>query len=77
MTDAPLLTPETYAVLVRVPEVWWREDETVMEIAERIHQTRGSVRRRLNALLALNLIEKRRRQTIDPYVEVRRIAKGD
>lgn len=75
MTTNTLLAPETYYVLQRVPVLW--SDVKVVEhaIATAELQSLGDVRRRLAQLRGLNLIEYRRRQTIAPSFEIRRIAK--
>lgn len=75
MTTNTLLAPETYYVLQRVPVLW--SDVKVVEHAITTAELRslGDVRRRLAQLRGLNLIEYRRRQTIAPSFEIRRIAK--
>ena len=69
------LDPRTYAVFIRVPLMWWNEAETITEIAGTLRETRASVRLRLAHLINVRLVERRRRQTISPTVEVRRVGK--
>lgn len=71
----PLLTPRSYAVYIRVPLMWWSETETVNEIADTLHETKASVRLRLAHLITSGLVERRKRNTIDRAVEVRRVGK--
>lgn len=74
MTDT-LLSPAAYQVLVRVPLIWWDAKEAEQEIALVLCRPVGDVRRHLTQLRGLKLIEYRRRQTIAPSFEIRRIAK--
>lgn len=71
----PTLAADTYSVYVRIPEVWWDEKTTVAEIADRLHLTRMSVQRRVDALLKLHLVERRKVETISPTTDIRRIGK--
>lgn len=75
MTDDITLTKDTYEVLKRVPADWWNEDEVVLEISVALLQPRSRITKRLAHLLALHLVEKRRRQTIAPAIEIRRVGK--
>lgn len=70
-----LLSPDTYRVLQRVPGEWWDDDQTIAEIAAALEESRSVVRRRLAHLLALGLVERRRRPTISPRIEIRRVGK--
>jgi predicted transcriptional regulator len=75
MLDEILLTTADYAVLSRVPSVWFDEDVTVEGIAEQTQQKKADVRRRLTRLCTQGLIERRKQNTLTPAFEVRRIAK--
>jgi predicted transcriptional regulator len=59
----------------RVPAEWWDEEQTVSEIAAALQESRAVVRRRLAHLLALGLVERRRRPTISPRTEIRLVGK--
>jgi hypothetical protein len=73
--DDVTLAPETYDVLTRVPLDWWSVMDTEHAIATATNRSLGDVRRRLTHLRGLKLIEYRRRQTIAPAFEIRRVAK--
>jgi predicted transcriptional regulator len=75
MVDDVTLAPETYDVLKMVPLGWASLTHTEQAIATATKKPLGDVRRRLTQLRGLKLIEYRRRQTIAPSFEVRRIAK--
>lgn len=69
------LTPETHAVLQSVPVDWRDVRHVEHEIAHALTRPLGEVRRRLQHLRTLGLIEYRRRQTVTPTFEIRRLAK--
>lgn len=73
--DEPLLTPATYQVLTRVPAEWCNEVRTLRMIALRLDVSRASVRKRLDYLRRLGLVERRRPLTIAPEIEIRRVGK--
>lgn len=76
MTTEVLLSPMAYKVLERVPVTWWDVTSCEHEISLVLCQPLGQVRRHLTQLRSLHLIEYRRRSTLAPSFEVRRIAKG-
>lgn len=71
-----LLTAMTYDVLKRVPYEWVAEAVAIQCIATALAVSPRSVAQRIVGLRKEGLIELRRRQTIDPYFELRRIAKA-
>lgn len=75
MVDDVTLAPDTYDVLKMVPLGWASLPHVEQAIATATKKPLGDVRRRLTHLRGLQLIEYRRRQTIAPTFEVRRIAK--
>lgn len=75
MADDITLAPDTYDVLKMVPLGWTSVTHLEHAIATATKKSLGDVRRRLTHLRGLKLIEYRRRQTIAPTFEVRRIAK--
>ena len=75
MVSETTLSRGDYAVLVRVPPDWWERDQVVREISQTITEPRTIVARRLARLKWNGLIEERKRQTLPPTVEIRRIAK--
>jgi hypothetical protein len=74
-TDATL-SPMAFKVLERVPLTWWDVKYCEQEISLVLCRPLGDVRRQLTHLRSLNLIEYRRRSTLVPSFEVRRIGKG-
>jgi RIO-like serine/threonine protein kinase len=75
MTEDITLTKDTYEVLKRVPADWWNEDEVKLEIGVALGMPPSRVTKRLAHLLQLRLVEKRRRPTITPTMEIRRVGK--
>jgi DNA-binding MarR family transcriptional regulator len=73
--NSVLLSPETYRVMRRVPATWWDEQQTVEEIAGTLGDAPTAIRRRIAHLVALGLVERRRRSTIAPTTELRRMVK--
>lgn len=69
------LTPETYDVLKLVPYEWSDEAVVVSGIVQQKIYSALDVRRRLDHLKKVGLVERRRRQTIAVQLEIRRIAK--
>jgi predicted transcriptional regulator len=75
MVEDITLTPGDFAVLSRVPLVWWDESNVVLEISFALTETKATVRKRLAHIVALRLVERRKRNTIAATTEIRRIAK--
>lgn len=75
MVDDITLTPGDFAVLSRVPLVWWDENNVVLEISFALTETKATVRKRLAYLYRMRLVERRQNKVIDSPVQVRRIAK--
>jgi DNA-binding IclR family transcriptional regulator len=75
MLDEITVSARDYAVLSRVPAIWFDLDATVDGIADNTQTTKTDVRRRLSRLCVLGLAERRKRNTLTPTFEVRRIAK--
>lgn len=75
MVDDVTLSPETYRVFIRIPACWWSEQDAVADIAAVLEETQPSVRKRLQHLIALRLVERRLRQTITPTAEIRKVGK--
>ena len=75
MVDDVLLTPQTYRVLERVPATWWDADQVVSEISLTLGLTVTDVRRRLANLTRLRLVESRKRNTIAPSMEIRKVGR--
>lgn len=73
-TDA-LLTKLTYEVLKRVPSDWWAEQDAKREIADALGLTFSDVARRMQSLIRMRLVERRKRNTIEPVTEIRRVGK--
>lgn len=57
--NEPLLKPETYAVLSRVPNEWMHEETVKEEISRHTNQVAGSVSRRIAQLIRLQLVQRR------------------
>lgn len=75
MVDDVLLTPATYRVLERVPSNWFDEQTARDAIARSLGLTVASVTQSLSHLCRLRLVERRRRNTIAPVTEIRRIGR--
>jgi hypothetical protein len=75
MVEDITLTPGDFAVLSRVPLVWWDENNVVLEISFALTETKTTVRKRLAYLYRLRLVERRQNKVIDSPVQIRRIAK--
>lgn len=75
MVDDTLLTEETYQVLRRVPATWWPEEAAVDGIANATHRSATSVRGSIAHLIRRRLVERRRRRTIAPYDEIRKVGR--
>lgn len=75
MVSEPLLEPDTFKVLERVPVAWWQEGHVCLEIAIALSQSQTSVKQRIAHLISLGLVERRRRQTIEPATEIRKVGK--
>lgn len=75
MVNDVLLAPETYRVLTRVPTTWWDELEVKTEIATALGESATSVQKRLAHLITLRLVERRRRETITPTTEIRKVGR--
>lgn len=73
--DDVLLTPETYAVLKRVPEFWFDELAARREIAAALESSALCVGKRFDYLRKAGLIERRRSPQIEHQSEIRRVAK--
>lgn len=69
------LTPETYDVLKRMSYFWMDESDVVDGLVAAIGVAATNVRKRLDWLRKLHLIERRCNQTLGGVFELRRIAK--
>jgi len=76
MVNDVLLTPAAYHVLERVPSEWFDEALARKEIASALHVSATSVSSSLAHLIRLRLVERRRRATIAPCDEIRRVGRG-
>lgn len=75
MVNETLLTPATFHVLERVPAEWWDERDVKAQIATTLGLGIGDVARRMASLVRLRLVERRKRNTIEPSTEIRRVGK--
>ena len=75
MVNDITLTPNTYRVLKGVPAEWWDEHEVVTSISVVHATTMADTRKRLAWLIAQQLVERRRTQTIAATTEIRRVGK--
>lgn len=75
MVEEPTLTKTTYQVFQKVPPIWWDEREAITEISLVLALPPTDVRRRLDVLRKMHLIERRQRQTISPSAEIRKVGK--
>jgi len=71
--DALTLSPVTYQVYRRVPSLWWNETEIRTEIAAALNLSIANVARRLAPLVHNGLVERRRREALAPFYEIRRV----
>lgn len=70
-----LLSPTTYRVFKGIPDQWWDEREVKAEISTVQALTLTDVARRIQNLVKMKLVERRRRDTIEPFTEIRRVGK--
>jgi hypothetical protein len=75
MTDDITLTKDSYEVLKRVPVDWWDEVGVLEEIGVALKLRATVVKIRIQHLVRLRLVERRRRLTIDATPEIRRVGK--